>query len=252
MNSNIGKIIAIASGKGGVGKTWLAINIAHSLAKRDLKCLLFDGDLGLANVDIQLGIIQKYDVLSVLRGVVPMRAAIVTHTGGFDILSGRSGCCDGVFSGAALQSRIECILQLAARSYDVVIVDLGAGIDMFVRKISSVANMTIVVATDEPTSITDAYAVLKLHKQDRHSGTQAPSLMVNFAKSLHQGGITYQTLAKASQSFLRETPQLLGIIRRDERVRISIRRQTLMSALYPGSNIMADIHAVAEKIATNI
>src|SRR5262249_14804409 len=84
-------IIAVASGKGGVGKTWFSITLTHALAKRGARTLLFDGDLGLANVDVQLGITPERDLSSVIAGQIPMQKAVTRHAGGFDIVAGRSG-----------------------------------------------------------------------------------------------------------------------------------------------------------------
>jgi flagellar biosynthesis protein FlhG len=243
-----GRIIAVASGKGGVGKTWFAANLAYALARQGRRCLLFDGDLGLANVDIQLGLMPEHDISTVLRGTVTMDQAVVAHAGGFDILAGRSGSGQVALSDPLVHGRIGRILQRAAEIYGVVIIDLGAGLDPFVRKVAAAADVALVVATDEPTSLTDAYAVLKLHRQDRAQGVAAPHLVINFAKSKAQGEVTFQTLARASQNFLGETPGLLGVIRRDERVRSAIRRQTLLPLLYPEADAVRDTRDAAGQL----
>ena len=116
-------MIAVASGKGGVGKTWLSICLAHALAKQGQKVLLFDGDLGLANVDIQLGLVAQYDLSSVIVGKVPMTQAISRSDLGFDVIAGRSG--SGSLANIPL-SRLQLIfddLQLLCAQYDKVIID---------------------------------------------------------------------------------------------------------------------------------
>ena len=123
-------MIAIASGKGGVGKTWLAITLTHALAQQKLRALLFDGDLGLANLDIQLGLMPKHDLGSVIAGRLTLNQAVLTYEeGNFDIIAGRSG--SGGLANVPV-SRLQILgddLNLLAAAYDKVIIDLGAGVE---------------------------------------------------------------------------------------------------------------------------
>ena|SRR5690242_12115536 len=166
-----GRIVAIASGKGGVGKTWFSISLAHALARQGRPVLLFDGDLGLANVDIQLGLTPDQDITTVIAGAGTLADAAVHYAeGGFDVVAGRSG--SGTFSAmdsAALQ-RVLAAVRVAAPRYDTILLDLGAGLDRTVRTMSAFADTLLVLATEEPTSLTDAYAVLKLHAADHPEG----------------------------------------------------------------------------------
>lgn len=107
------------------------------------------------------------------------------------------------------------------------------------------ADIVLVVATDEPTSLTDAYAVLKLHQRDTSPRAPTSRIVVNQATSQVAGDKTYSSLARASQSFLGHTPKLAGIIRRDDRVRDAIRRQTLLAIRHPASHAWQDVHALA-------
>ncbi|MCK5444548.1 MAG: AAA family ATPase, partial [Rhodospirillaceae bacterium] len=161
-------IIAIASGKGGVGKTWLAITLAHAIANHERKVLLLDGDLGLANLDIQLGLMPKQDLGSVIAGRLTLNQAVLPFPpGGFDIIAGRSG------SGGLANvppSRLQMLsedLTLLAQAYDRIIIDLGAGVERTVRQLTANVGIVIVVATDEPTSLTDAYAFIKVTHMER-------------------------------------------------------------------------------------
>lgn len=241
------RICAIASGKGGVGKTWLGISLVQALAKQGRRALLFDGDLGLANVDIQLGLMPANDLQTVLAGKIALKDAVMTHDGGFDIIAGRSG--SGGLASLPVE-RLDALghrLQEVSRGYDHVLVDLGAGVETTVRRLAHAAGRTLVVTTGEPTSLTDAYAFIKLMLQD----DPAAEIMiaVNMAASKKAGELTYQTLARACQSFLKAAPPLAGIVRRDDRVADAIRHQTPFLMRHPNTETAADVEALAERLA---
>ena len=236
-----GRIIAIASGKGGVGKTWFATTLAHALAQQGERALLFDADLGLANVDIQLGLMPEHDLGAVLAGAATLESACIGHPGGFDILAGRSGSGDLATLDNTAAERIRQLLLRATRRYSSIVLDLGAGLDPFVRDMTNLADLVLVVATDEPTSLTDAYAVLKLHQRDVAPRPSAARIVINQAASQASGERTYATLARACQSFLGQTPRLAGIVRRDEKVRDAIRRQTLLMTRHPAADAARDV-----------
>lgn len=240
-------MIAIASGKGGVGKTWFAITLCHALAKRGKNVLLFDGDLGLANVDIQLGLTPERDLGGVVEGTTNLSGAITKYKeGGFDILAGRSG--SGSLATLATQklSDLRNDLINLARNYDRVFIDLGAGVDRSVRQMAGPAAITYVVVTDEPTSLTDAYAFIKLGRAANPKADMR--VVVNMASSTSDGQKTYETIKKACESFLSYTPQLAGIIRRDIKVREAIRAQTPLMTRSPGSDAAMDVDAIARGI----
>jgi len=245
-----GRIIAVASGKGGVGKTWLAITLAHAMARSGLRVLLFDGDLGLANVDVQLGLMPDGDVGEVASGRLPLERVVLHHDGGFDILPGRSGSGSLAALDPALLERILAALRSATAQYHVVVLDLGAGLDRAQRRMASFADTLLVVATDEPTSLTDAYAVLKLYSGD--VGPRGPGdarIVVNQAGTLAAGERTFATLQRACSTFLGRAPALAGVIRRDDRVRDAIRRQTLLLIRHPTTHAAVDVEAVAATLA---
>ena len=240
-------LIAVASGKGGVGKTWFSITLSHALAQAGKKVLLFDGDLGLANVDVQLGLMPKRDLNDVIRGRLGLdRVTQRYEEGGFDIVAGRSGQA----SLSALPSQRLTLLrdQLleVANSYDVVIMDLGAGVDRTVRMLSATATRTLLVATDEPTSLTDAYAFIKLGSAAGMS--KHIDVVINQASSVVEGEKTYKTLLKACENFLRLSPPLAGMIRHDTKVKDSIRHQTPILIRSPNADAAEDAQKIAQHV----
>jgi flagellar biosynthesis protein FlhG len=240
-------VIAVASGKGGVGKTWFSVTLTHALARQGKKVLLFDGDLGLANVDVQLGLMPKRDLNDVIRGRLSLDKVVQRYeAGGFDIIAGRSGQASlSALPSQRLAMLRDQLLDLA-KSYDVVIIDLGAGVDRTVRMMSASALRSLLVTTDEPTSLTDAYAYIKLGAAAGMS--KRVSIVANQAPNPLEGEKTYKTLLKACENFLRLHPPLAGIVRQDPRVRDCIRSQTPILTRSPNTEAAQDV----EKIATYV
>lgn len=240
-------IVAVASGKGGVGKTWFSITLAHALTRMGKKVLLFDGDLGLANVDVQLGLMPKRDLNDVIRGRLSLDKVVQTYEDGdFDIIAGRSGQA----SLASLPSQRLTLLrdQLldVAADYDVVICDLGAGVDRTVRMFSAMASQSILITTDEPTSLTDAYAFIKIGNAAGMS--KNINIVVNMASSEMEGEKTYKTLLKACSNFLRLKPPLLGMVRVDPKVKESIRHQTPLLMRSPNTQAAENVEDIASEL----
>ena len=240
-------MIAVASGKGGVGKTWFSVTLAHALARAGKRVLLFDGDLGLANVDVQLGLMPKRDLNDVIRGRIGIDKVIQRYEkGNFDIIAGRSGQASLSSLPAQRLTILRDQLLDIAQMYDVVVCDLGAGVDRTVRMFSACATRTLLVTTDEPTSLTDAYAFIKLGNAaglSKHVG-----IVVNMVASISEGDKTYKTLLKACENFLRISPPMIGMIRADRKVKDCIRAQTPILIRTPNTTAAEDVERIAEVV----
>ena len=247
MNDTNKNLIAVASGKGGVGKTWLSVTLAHLLARSGRSVLLFDGDIGLANVDVQLGITPKRDLGGVLAGRHTLKEAITHYAeGGFDIIAGRSGSASLATMPLEKLELIADALRSMQNDYDFVMIDLGAGIEQHVQYLASIASRCLVVLTDEPTSLTDAYAFIKIAQ----SSNPKPEIgiVVNQAATQKEGESTYQAISRACTNFLGISPPLMGIVRRDNKVKDSIRSQKSLLIKAPHSTAASDAALISIKL----
>ena len=240
-------LITIASGKGGVGKTVLAVSLAEALAKAGKKILLFDGDVGLANVDIQLGIMPEKDLATVITGEMTLKDVIFEcSAGGFDLIAGRSGSGSlGSMSVGQLKKIREDLTALST-GYDFIILDLGAGVDDVVKTLSNGQGPKLVITTGDPTSLTDAYAYIKVISQIIPGADLR--VLINMAKSETEGQKIYEKLLSACRNFLKFEPPLAGIIELDEKVSSAIRAQAGLMTRYPTSRAAGNIDSLARDI----
>lgn len=243
----MGNIIAIASGKGGVGKTFLSSTIAHVFSNSGRKALLFDGDIGLANVDVQLGVAPDVDLSDVFSGKSTLAQAITHYeAGNFDIIAGRSG------SGSLANIPKEKIEQLSteltalSKTYDIILLDLGAGIEQQVQSLAKLASKCMVVVTDEPTSLTDAYAFIKILRM--RPNPPEIQVIVNMAENSREGMKTFGALKNACENFLKFAPKLAGVIRRDPKVKKTIQQQKPLLTTAPKSLAGNDVAAITVKL----
>lgn len=244
-------IITVASGKGGVGKTFISISLASSLAQSGRRVLLVDGDLGLANVDVQLGIAPETDLAAVVAGWVELDDAVTpvdggAGHGGFDVLPGRSG------SGALAELPTEEVARLAAGlsalalQYDHVVIDLGAGIEANCMRLARSGDKALIVITDDPSSMTDAYAFIKVLRG--YAPSVEPIICINQADTRASGQRTYEAIARACQTFLGFRPRLAGTVMRDPKVRDAIRCQKTLMSTDPQAQPVQDVIAVAQVV----
>ncbi len=224
--------------------------MTHALARAGSRALLFDGDLGLANVDVQLGVTPERDLASVIAGQITLAQATTRHDAGFDIIAGRSGSGSLATLAASRLLALRGELQEFAQGYDWAVLDLGAGIERTVRLLASRSRACLVVTTDEPTAITDAYAFIKVSALERLADNI--QIVVNMAANQREGERTYQTLARACREFLKLEPKLAGVIRRDDHVKDSIRRQTALLVRHPTCEAAQDVEALAQRLAGSL
>lgn len=240
-------IIAIASGKGGVGKTWLSITLAHLMARSGRRILLFDGDIGLANVDVQLGLTPAKDLSAVVQGKLTLKEVITPYPdGGFDIVAGRSGSAGLAAMPMESLQRIGEELENLHMDYDVILLDLGAGVEHHVRFLAALASRCVMVVTDEPTSLTDAYAFIKLALAEPNPPQM--QIVINQAATQKEGESSFGALNKACTNFLQYTPQLLGVIRKDNKVKEAIRNQSSLILRAPHTTAASDAAAISIKL----
>ncbi|WP_300542032.1 AAA family ATPase [Maricaulis sp.] len=248
-----GRILAVASGKGGVGKTAAAIGMAHAFSSMGERVLLMDGDLGMANIDVQLGLQPASDISTVLNGRIGLADAVcpalggAAEKGGFDVISGRSG------SGALANLHGPGLTKLAtgvaalALSYDRAILDLAAGADRATVRLALTADDVVIVLNDEPTSLTDAYAFVKTLRL--HDDGASPLVVINNAPDMRTARDAFSAFRKTCEAFLSFTPTLAGIIRRDHNVPAAIRNQTCVSVRAPACDAAKDLQALAGSLA---
>jgi flagellar biosynthesis protein FlhG len=244
------RLVTIASGKGGVGKTWLSVTLAHALSHEGQKVALFDGDLGLANVDIQLGIVPEKDLGNVISGdcIFPEIAMPYVDQDGtsFDVLPGKSGSgALGSLSQQALNA-LRSNLTRTAAGYDQLLLDMAAGIDPSVATLSNHGGRVLVVMTADPTSLTDAYAFIKLTIM-RNPAAKI-SIVVNNVPSRKDGEKAYEAIKRACEGFLKISPPLTAIIRSDSKVVDAIRSQVPLLTRHPQSTAASDVRELAKSL----
>ncbi len=240
-------VIAVASGKGGVGKTFFSVTLAFALSKLGKNTLFFDGDLGLGNVDVQLGLKPNFELGSVISGHSTLNQAIHNlEQGGFDIIAGKSGSAglNSVNMGKLQLLRDD--LMLLANDYDKSILDLGVGKDRPIRLFTNSSETIIIICTDEPYSMISAYDLIKTIFSEKPNPDIR--IVVNSANSIIEGKRTYDTILKACNSFLKFDPPLLGIVRKDERVKECIRSRVSMMERYPKADCSEDMMKIAAKL----
>jgi len=240
------RVIAITSGKGGVGKTNIVANLGLALSRLGKKVLILDADLGLGNLDVLLGLAPRYNLSHVISGEKSLEEIILKGPGKLEILPASSGIQE--LTQLSKQQKIQILtkLDLLIDSFDVLLIDTAAGISTNVLDFNATAQEILVVVSPEPTSLTDAYALMKvlsLKYSEKHC-----KLLVNQAANDQEGRDIYRQLNIVTERFLDISVKYFGCVLFDENVTRSVRRQQMVLELYPDSPASKSLGMLAKKI----
>ncbi len=241
--------VAIMSGKGGVGKSNIAINLAYALAQNDLSTILMDCDLGLANLDVLLGIAPDNNLSDVLAGNIPVESVVLplNEENTFALLPSASGMQE--LADMQQDERIKLLENItpAFKNYSMLLLDLGAGIDENIQYFASISAVRVVILTPEPTSLTDAYALIKILKNQQNVSEFL--IVVNQAQTTKEAKAVFEALATQCKSFLKVSPVFLGVVHTDSKLVNAVRKQKPLLHIYPDSKAAQDIRNIALRLA---
>ncbi|MDD9912275.1 MAG: MinD/ParA family protein [Alphaproteobacteria bacterium] len=243
-------IFAFASGKGGVGKTSICLNLAHLLAKKGKKVAVFDGDFGLANADVQLGLTTEKDLSDVLRGQATLQDIMVKSDKGFWLIPGRSGTQNLPFMNALQRHNLLEELKQLAASFDAVFIDVPAGLDENVLSLCTCADKTLLVTTPDPSAITDAYAIIKLLA--KRYDNQSCHLIANQAASVTEGQQTATKIVTAAKNFLGVSVPVFGQVPYDRNYAAAVKMQQLVTQAFPNTKASEGLSTLANQIIDNL
>ncbi len=245
-------IIAVTSGKGGVGKTFVSANLAAALARAGRRVLVLDADLGLANLDVLLNLYPKITLHDVFTGKSTLADAVLPAPGGFHVLLAGSGLVEYSRMTPEVRDQLQKVVDDVAPRFDHVLLDTGAGISDVVLYTVSLAGEVLVVVTPEPTSLTDAYATIKVLANTQ--GRRKVQLLVNQTRKPGEGRAVRQQLQQVVDRYVNpglDSPvrlELLGEVPNDAAVRESVQRRQLLMDSLPGTPAAMALVAVATRL----
>jgi len=246
------RITAITSGKGGVGKTFLSANLAAAMARQGERVLVLDADLGLANLDVVLNLFPKITLHDVFTGKNTLAEAILPAPGGFHVLLAGSGMVEYSRLTPEVRERLVAVIQEVVPRFDRILLDTGAGISDVVLYTISLADEVLVVATPEPTSLTDAYATIKVLATTQ--GRRDLRLIVNQVSKAGEGRVIRGQLQQVVDRYVSPTVdvpvklEFVGEIPMDNAVRDAVRRRQLMVECLPGAPDSQAVIAAATRL----
>jgi flagellar biosynthesis protein FlhG len=227
------QVIAVTGGKGGVGKTSVSVNLSIALASLGRRVMLLDGDLGLANVDVFLGLSPRYTMAHVLSGERTLDEIILESPHGIQVVPGASGVAElANLSAAGHLNLVQAFSALSAR-VDTMVVDTSAGISHSVVQFTQAAQHVLLVVCDEPASMTDAYALMKV--MSRQHGVSKFHVLANMVRSPGEGEDLFDKLSRVTGRFLDVTLDYVGEIPEDPYLRRAIREQRPVLSAFPSS-----------------
>lgn len=227
------KVIAVTSGKGGVGKTNVSVNISMALSQRGKDVLLMDADLGLANVDVLLGLRPKHTLSDVINGSRALEEIIINGPESLKIIPASSGIRNMADLNAMEHAGIIRAFSELSHRLDVLVIDTAAGISENVITFTRAAQEVIVVVCDEPTSLTDAYALIKLLNKDY--GIHRFRIISNMVHSLQEGRELFKKIMMVTDKYLEVQLDFMGMVPYDDYLRKAVQRQKAVMEAYPRS-----------------
>jgi flagellar biosynthesis protein FlhG len=240
------RVVAISSGKGGVGKSTLALNLSLILCTQGKRVLLLDADMGMANLDIMLGMVPKYNLFHMIQGKRSLDEIIIPGPQGMSIIPGGSGIQELANLPAGDMKRLLVELGKLDNDYDYMILDTGAGISQNVTTYLLAADDAIIITSPEPTALTDAYGVLKSMNRAGYEGKV--HLVVNRVSDDSEGILVAEKLKTVARKYLGVDLVDLGYIINDASVSEGIRQQQPFVEIYPRSRATRNIERIAEKL----
>ena len=240
------RVITIASGKGGVGKTNVTVNLAIALASQGKKVTILDADLGLANIDVMLGLHSKKNLSHVMNGECELEEILLDGPSGIKIIPASSGVKNMAEMSPAEHAGLVSAFSQLNHDIDVLLVDTAAGISDSVTSFSRAAQEVLVVVCDEPASITDAYALIKLLSKDH--GVFKFHILANMVAGPQQGRDVYEKLSKVSSQFLDVALEYIGHIPFDEHLQKAIKRQKTVVEAFPRSRSAQAFQTLSKKV----
>lgn len=242
------RAIAVTGGKGGVGKTNVSVNLGVAMAEAGHKVMLLDADLGLANIDVVLGLHPNYDISHVLRGERTLEEILIEAPGGMKVVPGASGIQALSEMSSAEHTGIIRAFGDIGEDFDTLIVDTAAGISDTVLSFSRASHEIVVVVCDEPASITDAYAIIKLLNRDY--GHHRFRVLANMVRSAQEGRELYNKMCRVTDRYLDVTLSFMGAIPYDDNLRKAVRSQRPVVQAFPRSRVAQGFRNLAKKVET--
>lgn len=242
------RVIAVTSGKGGVGKTNVSVNLATAMAAAGKRTMLLDADLGLANVDVLLGLQPTYNLQHVLSGDCSLNEVILTTAGGLKVVPAASGTQRMAELSPAEHAGLIRAFSDLSDDLDVLVVDTAAGIADSVMSFARASQEVVVVVCDEPASITDAYALIKVMSRDH--GVSRFQILANMTRSAAEGQALYRKLSRVTERFLDVNLHYLGAVPHDEFLRKAVQKQAPVVDAFPRSKSAQAFKILAGKADT--
>ncbi|EHL17269.2 hypothetical protein HMPREF9630_00436 [Peptoanaerobacter stomatis] len=240
------KVLCVSSGKGGVGKSNFTTNIALELSKRGKRVIIIDADFGLANIEILFGIVSKNSFLDLINNELDIKDIIIEMDNGIKLISGGSGILElANVNDNKLNKVVNSIAQLKDMA-DYIIIDTGAGISNVVTAFTHISEEVVVITTCEPTSVADAYALIKMIIKKNPKKTI--NIVVNRADTIKEADAVFENINSVSKKFINKELKYLGYIYNDSAVSKAVKSQKAFVDFLPSSNAAKCIHSICDKM----